>query len=116
MNGNNIQSTEELHERYLSGEKVKDISIQTGLSKGCLYKRFERLRKTQQQTQVDMHNEDAEETGFAEQTIIESENSDWEEDFMDAVLSLAIIFLCVFLYRKYDREIMIRLKKSLQKQ
>jgi len=73
MNEGIIHSTEELHRRHLSGEKIKDISIQTGLSKGCLYKRFERFRKKQQQmiTQVDTHNEDAEEIESTEQTILQ---------------------------------------------
>ena len=117
MNDGIIHSTGELYQRRLSGEKVKEISIQTGLSISCLYKRFERFRKTQQQmiTQVNTYNEDAEEIESTEQTILQSENFDWEENVMAGVLSFVTVFLGVFLYRKYDGEIMIELKKALQK-
>jgi len=106
-------STEELYNRYLSGEKVKDISIQTGLSKWTIYKRFQRLRKIQQQMQVNAQNEDAEETEDTEHTSLQlqPENTDWEEDVTAALLSFVMIFLGVFLYRKYNGEIMIGLKK-----
>lgn len=111
---NKTYDTEELYNRYRSGEKVKDISIQTGLSTSCVYKRFQRFRKTQQQmiTEIDTHDDnDAEKIESTEQTIMQSENLDWEEDFMETVLSFGIILLSVFLYRKYDVEIRIELKK-----
>jgi len=109
-------STEELYNRYLSGEKVKDISIQTGLSTSCIYKRFQRFRKIKQQMQVNAQNEDAEEIEFTEQTILQSENSDWEEDVTAALLSFVMMFLGVFLYQEYDvKKIMIGLKKDIAK-
>ena len=117
MNDGILLSTEELYHRYLSGEKVKDISIKTGLSKWTIYKRFQRLRKTRQQmiTQAGTQNDDAKEMESTEQTILESENSDWEENILAGILSFMTVFLGIFLYRKYDEEIMIELKKILQK-
>ena len=103
MNDGIIHSTEELYHRYLSGEKVKDISIQTGLSKGSLYKRFQRFKKIQHQTQVDIYDENAEEIKSTEQ-VLQSENFDWEENILAGVLSFVTVFLGVFFYRKYDGE------------
>ena len=104
MNDGIVHSTEELYRRHLSGEKVKDISIQVGLSKWSLYKRFERFRKIQQQTQVDTHNENTEEIESIEQTVLQSENFDWEENVLAGVLSFRTVFRGVFFYRKYNAE------------
>ena len=102
MKGNILHYTEEMHERYLSGEKVKDISIRTGLSEGCLYKRFQRFRKTQQQmiTQVGTRNEDAQKIKSAEQTVLQSEGFDWEENILAGILSFVTVFLSVFFIPK----------------
>ena len=98
---NKTYDTEELYNRYRSGEKVKDISIQTGLSTSCVYKRFQRFRKTQQQM---IAREDTEQIESTEQTVLQSENFDWEENILAGILTFLTVFLGVFFYQKYDGE------------
>ncbi len=105
MNDGIIYSTEELYQRHISGEKVKDISIHTGLSKWSIYKRFQRFKKIQQQiiTQVDTH-EDTKEIEFTEEDVLQLEDFDWKENILAGVLSFVTVFLSIFFYQKYNVE------------
>ncbi len=103
-------STEDLHEKHISGYTINEISQETGISRWTLYKRFQRMK----------NSESTQENNSEEDTILKNIISNTNEfqtrinkwsDTILAILYLASIFVVFFLYRKYNSE---KIRKSTE--
>ena len=92
-------STEELYQQYLNGKSIEELSNETGKGKWALYKRFERLRSRQEESEdaVLYHN--------VEEIYPEVPNKSDGRGILIAFAIIAIILLGYWIYEKFHNRI-----------
>jgi len=96
-------STKDLHEKYVSGYSINEISQETGISVWALYKRFQRM-KNSEPPQENNSEDDTIQENIVSNTKKFQTKTDKLPDAILAILFLASIFAGFFLYRKYYSE------------
>ena len=94
-------STKDLHEKYVSGHTIDEISTETGIGTWALYKRFQRMQKAESTQEDDLEDNTIQENIISNTNKSQIGKNKWS-DRMSAVLVLAAILVAFFLYRKYN--------------
>ncbi len=93
-------STEDLHEKYLSGYTLDEISQNTGIGKWALYKRFQRMKKIESSQGNDFEDDVNQENIISIPDKSQTKTSKWT-CAVCSLLILATVVMGFFLYRKY---------------
>ena len=89
--------TNDLYERYCSGDTVNEISDDTGISTDALYKRFQRMQKLSQDKSTDIKPKENPTPGKDKP---QPDASKWKEG-ITALMVFASVIIGFFMYRKY---------------
>ena len=96
-------STEDLHEKYVSGYKIDEISQETGISRWALYKRFQRIKNSES-----LQENNSEDNVIQENIISNTKKFQTRTNKLLDTISVMLVFAAIligfFLYRKYNPE------------
>lgn len=93
-------STKDLHEKFVLGHTINEISDETGIGRWAIYKRFQRL-KCMKSTQENNSEHTTINENIISNTKPQIGKNKWSNR-MFGVLVFAIIFVAFFLYREYN--------------
>ena len=94
-------STEDLHEKRISGYSVDEMSKETGISIWALYKRFQRMQSAESTQENNSEDDTIQKNIIANTNELQTRTSKWP-DAISTVFVFVAILAIFFLYRKYN--------------